>query len=153
MHQRSYCEKTAAAEIPSPNQNPFNPEISDFVFPDMMHGHQNQTKSTYLQHPSEASNTFGQRNAPMNQLDHHPNAYFQIEFSLMSRTHEMSSHFIPDFNENDNANRISQHNGTSLGTPILAVVWRFSEYTQTARFLKQIQLVQTIPTNVQKNIY
>ncbi|GIZ04308.1 hypothetical protein CEXT_319961 [Caerostris extrusa] len=52
IHQRICCEETATAEIPSPygnaNQNPYNPETSDFLFPNMAHGQENSSKSTPL---------------------------------------------------------------------------------------------------------
>ncbi|GIY48277.1 hypothetical protein CDAR_92651 [Caerostris darwini] len=51
------CEETTAAEVSSQlivaNQNPHNPEISDFLFPSMVHGDENQTVSAYSLQSSE----------------------------------------------------------------------------------------------------
>ncbi|GIY67475.1 hypothetical protein CDAR_618781 [Caerostris darwini] len=52
IHQRTSCEETATAEIPSPygnaNQNQYDPETSDFLFPNMAHDQGNPFKSTPL---------------------------------------------------------------------------------------------------------
>ncbi|GIY86290.1 hypothetical protein CDAR_455251 [Caerostris darwini] len=52
IHQRISCEETATVEITSPygnaNQNRYNPETSDFLFPNMAHGQENSSKSTTL---------------------------------------------------------------------------------------------------------
>ncbi|GIY47108.1 hypothetical protein CDAR_455471 [Caerostris darwini] len=163
VHQRIYWGETAAAETFSQhavtNQNLYNPETSDFLFPDWPHDQERQFGSTHLQHPSEANylitnqnphccedfnpehsanapmpvaepyflpgfqQTFGQRHALTHQMAHPPNASCQMECSGISRTDEMSPHFITDFNENfdASANRSSPQYETSSGIPILTV--------------------------------
>ncbi|GIY26553.1 hypothetical protein CEXT_184991 [Caerostris extrusa] len=137
IHLRTTCEETATAEIPSPygneNQNQYNPEISDSVFPNMAQGQENQSEST----PSPIADqlnpmpvaeprllpgfqqAFGQRNALTNQLAQLPNASFQMECSGTSSTDVMSSTFTSDFNEdfNASANLMSQHYEISTGIP------------------------------------
>ncbi|GIY64568.1 hypothetical protein CDAR_369641 [Caerostris darwini] len=57
IHQKIDCEATAAAEVSSQygvaNQNPYNPKISDFLFPGMAHPEEKQTKSAYSLQPSD----------------------------------------------------------------------------------------------------
>ncbi|GIY39315.1 hypothetical protein CDAR_312541 [Caerostris darwini] len=57
IHRKTGCEETAAAEVSSQygveNQNPYNPEISDFLFPGMAHGKENQIESAYSLQPSD----------------------------------------------------------------------------------------------------
>ncbi|GIY78461.1 hypothetical protein CEXT_570221 [Caerostris extrusa] len=133
VHERTSCEETATAEIPSPygkvSQSQYDPETSDFLFPNMAHGQENPSKSTPLTvadqhnpiHVAEPcrlpgfQEVFGQRNTLRNQIAHHPNAPSQMECSGILHTDEMSSHFITVFNESDNAsaNQISQINETS----------------------------------------
>ncbi|GIY60530.1 hypothetical protein CDAR_381491 [Caerostris darwini] len=64
--QKTECEETAAAEVSSQyevaNQNPHNPEISDFLFPGMPRGEENLTKSTYLLQPSEENSAIMDQN-------------------------------------------------------------------------------------------
>ncbi|GIY43363.1 hypothetical protein CDAR_600061 [Caerostris darwini] len=163
MQQRIDCGETAAAEMSSQlavtNQNLYNPETSDFLFPDWPHDQERQSESTHLLHPSEENylmtnqnpqfcedlnpeqsanapmpvaepyflpgfqQTFGQRHALTHQMAHPPNASCQMECSGISRTNEMSPHFITDFNENfdASANRISPQYETPSGIPILTV--------------------------------
>ncbi|GIY85793.1 hypothetical protein CEXT_798421 [Caerostris extrusa] len=61
------------------------------------------------------------RNAAENQIAQYPNASSLMDCSSNNRTDEMSSHFISDFNVNNNAsvNRTSQLYETSSGMPIL----------------------------------
>ncbi|GIX83529.1 hypothetical protein CDAR_217311 [Caerostris darwini] len=178
MHQRTDCEAAAATEIASPygigNQNPYNPEISHFQFPDLQNKQESQSESTHLLQPFEDNSAimnqnpqfweawnpkypansflpdaepsflpvaepsflpvaepsflpvfqqkYGQINPLTNQTAQHPNASAQTEYSGISRTNGMSSHFTSDFNESAIAstNQISQHYETSLGIPILA---------------------------------
>ncbi|GIY79098.1 hypothetical protein CDAR_582521 [Caerostris darwini] len=139
IHQRISCEETATAEIPSPygnaNQNRYNPETSDFLFPNMAHVQENPSKSTALtaagQHnPMPVAEpcfspgfqeAFGQRNTLRNQVAQRPNASSQMECSGIFHTDERYSQFIFDFNESVPAstNRISQHYETSakIGIP------------------------------------
>ncbi|GIY79105.1 hypothetical protein CDAR_609201 [Caerostris darwini] len=59
IHQRTDCEATAAAEESSQygvaNQNPHIPEISDFLFPGIVHDEEYQTESAYSLQPTEAN--------------------------------------------------------------------------------------------------
>ncbi|GIY31444.1 hypothetical protein CDAR_547621 [Caerostris darwini] len=59
IHQRTDCEQTAAAVMPSQqgvaNPNPYNPETSDFLFP---HIQEKELVSTHLKQPSEVSKIF-----------------------------------------------------------------------------------------------
>ncbi|GIZ01549.1 hypothetical protein CEXT_181981 [Caerostris extrusa] len=161
VHQRIDCGETAGAETFSQrvvtNQNLYNPETSDFLFPDWPHDQERQFESTHLQQPSEVNSailnenpqccghsnpeqsantalpvaetcilpgfqqTFGRRNALTNQMAHPPNTSCQMECPGISRTDEMSTHFISDFNDcfNASANRIAQQCDTSSSIPIL----------------------------------
>ncbi|GIY48481.1 hypothetical protein CDAR_585221 [Caerostris darwini] len=59
IYQRTDCEETAAAVMPSQqgvaNQNPYNPETSDFPFP---HIQENELAPTHLKQQSEVNNVF-----------------------------------------------------------------------------------------------
>ncbi|GIY99549.1 hypothetical protein CEXT_91331 [Caerostris extrusa] len=64
LHSSQYASSnrstlTAAVEIPSPyeiaNQTTYNPITSDFLFPGLLHGQENQSESTHLQQPSIAN--------------------------------------------------------------------------------------------------
>ncbi|GIZ01553.1 hypothetical protein CEXT_182011 [Caerostris extrusa] len=122
--QLTHFEETAAAEMSSPYRiakwNEYIPEVSDCLFANMPQVEENQSETTHLQQPPEM---FGQKNPWENQIAENPSASSQMERSGISRTDEMPSHFISDFIQNDIAStsRISQHNETSLGIPILAV--------------------------------
>ncbi|GIY64569.1 hypothetical protein CDAR_369651 [Caerostris darwini] len=140
IHQRTSCEMTANAEIPSPygnaNHSQYNPDISDFMFPNMAHGQENPSKSTPFTVADQQNlllvsepcslpgfqQTFGRRNELMKQIAQRQNASSQLQCSGIYNTKEISSHFISDFNENFNtsANLILQDNETSSGKPILA---------------------------------
>ncbi|GIY64562.1 hypothetical protein CDAR_369601 [Caerostris darwini] len=60
VHQRIDYGETAGTEASSQcvvtNQNLYNPENSDFLFPDWSHDQERQSESTHLQQPSEANN-------------------------------------------------------------------------------------------------
>ncbi|GIY69794.1 hypothetical protein CDAR_614491 [Caerostris darwini] len=141
IRQKTDCEETAAAEVSSQygvaNQNAYNPQFSDFLFPGMVHGEENQTVSAYSLQPSEGNSaivnqnpqfceawnpnpdvnaplpvaepcvlpgfqqTFGQRNAVIHQLDHHPNASSEMQCSGIYHMEEMPTHIVSDFNESD----------------------------------------------------
>ncbi|GIY70420.1 hypothetical protein CEXT_441821 [Caerostris extrusa] len=66
MHQRTDSEEAAAAEMPSQyliaNQNTFNHVTSEFQFPDMARGKENEFKSTHFQQPFEANTLFLNQN-------------------------------------------------------------------------------------------
>ncbi|GIY05195.1 hypothetical protein CEXT_672261 [Caerostris extrusa] len=141
IHQATSCEETATAEIPSPydiaNQNQYNPETSDFLFPNMPHDQENHCKTSHLpvsdQHyPMPVTEpcslpgfqqTSGRRSSLMNQIAQYPNASSEMDCSVIYRTDEMSPHFISYSNENFNtsANLMSQDHETSTEMPILAV--------------------------------
>ncbi|GIY74738.1 hypothetical protein CEXT_705171 [Caerostris extrusa] len=140
IHQRTSCEDTATAEIPSPygnaNQNQYNPETSDFLLPNMAHVQENQSKSTPLtvadqhnpMHVAEPcilpgfQEAFGQRNTLRNQTAQRPIAASQMECSGIIYMDETSTQFISDFNDSSDAstNLISRHYETFSEIPILA---------------------------------
>ncbi|GIY13456.1 hypothetical protein CDAR_193231 [Caerostris darwini] len=166
IHQRTGYEENAAAEMfyrhGISNQNPYNPEISDFMFPGMHHIQENESNSTHLQLPSEvgeifmprnsqnyeplipeypanipmfvsertiltgSQQTFGQRNAQMNQLSQHPKAFSPMECNGMSSTNKLLPNFssaYQTFDESDHTltNRVSQYSEKSLEMPILSI--------------------------------
>ncbi|GIY84713.1 hypothetical protein CEXT_931 [Caerostris extrusa] len=84
------------------------------------------TEQSILTTDSGCQQTFGQRNARMNQLSQHPNAFNPIERSGMSSTNELPPHFSSayyNFGESDHTltNRVSQYSEKSLEMPIFAV--------------------------------
>ncbi|GIY15671.1 hypothetical protein CDAR_609651 [Caerostris darwini] len=66
IRQKTECEETSAAEVSSQygvtNQNPINPEISNFLFPGIVQGEENQTESAYSLQPSENNSAIINRN-------------------------------------------------------------------------------------------
>ncbi|GIY20914.1 hypothetical protein CEXT_774031 [Caerostris extrusa] len=64
MDQGTDCEETAAAAVSSQfgvgNQNSYNPETSEFLFPGMPRGEENQTESPYF--PFEAISAIMNKN-------------------------------------------------------------------------------------------
>ncbi|GIY47105.1 hypothetical protein CDAR_455451 [Caerostris darwini] len=109
MQQRIDFEETAAVETFSQravtNQNLYNPETSDFLFPDWPHYQERQSESTHLRHPSEAnylitnqnpqcseaSNTEHSANAPMPVAEPYFLSGFQQTFGQrQSLTHQMA---------------------------------------------------------------
>ncbi|GIY05197.1 hypothetical protein CEXT_672271 [Caerostris extrusa] len=139
IHLRTTCEETATAEIPSQfgnaNQNQYNPEISDSLFPNMAHGEETPSKTTPLTEADQLNpmhvaepcilpgfqEAFGQRNTLINQLAKLPSASSHLECSGIFYTDETSTQFISDFNESVNASTdlISQHYERSSEMPIL----------------------------------
>ncbi|GIY79087.1 hypothetical protein CDAR_191371 [Caerostris darwini] len=139
IHLRTSCEETATAEIPSQyrnaNQNQYNPDISDYLFPNMAHGEETPSKTTPLTdadqhnpvHVAEPcilpgfQEAFGQRNTLINQLAKLPSASSHMECSGTFIRDETSTQFICDFHEGVNAstNLISQHYERSSEIPIL----------------------------------
>ncbi|GIY45568.1 hypothetical protein CDAR_503701 [Caerostris darwini] len=95
VHQRIDCEETAVDETFSQravtNQNLYNPETSDFLFPDWPHDQERQSGSTHLQYPSEANNLITNQNPQWNEAsnaEHSGNApmpaaepYFCLAFN------------------------------------------------------------------------
>ncbi|GIY34783.1 hypothetical protein CDAR_46751 [Caerostris darwini] len=70
--------------------------------------------------------TFGQRNALMNQMSEHNNAVSQMECPGIFHTNEVSSHFPSTYynfgrSEHILTNETWQYSGMSLGTPILNI--------------------------------
>ncbi|GIY34791.1 hypothetical protein CDAR_46811 [Caerostris darwini] len=67
VHPRIECGETAAAETFSQhavtNQNLYNPETSDFLFPDWPRDQERQSESIHLLHPSEANNLIMNQNS------------------------------------------------------------------------------------------
>ncbi|GIX75258.1 hypothetical protein CEXT_400841 [Caerostris extrusa] len=94
--------------------------------------------------------TFGRRNIAMNRFTQYPNVSSQMQCSGTHHMDEMSSHFVFDCNESDDAsiNQSSQYYDTSLGIPILAVQNR-----NMTPFLQLMQLVRSNPIYVEKNFY
>ncbi|GIY20905.1 hypothetical protein CEXT_773961 [Caerostris extrusa] len=139
IHLRTTCEETATAEIPSQygneNQNQYNPEISDSLFPNMAHGEETPSKTTPMteadqhnpMHVAEPcilpgfQEAFGQRNTLINQLAKLPSASSHMEGSGIFHRDETSTQFICDFHEGVNAstNLTSQHYESSSEIPIL----------------------------------
>ncbi|GIY40204.1 hypothetical protein CEXT_71711 [Caerostris extrusa] len=85
MHQPINCKETAADEmVPQygvANKYGYNPESSDFLFPDMYPFQENEPHSTHLQLPSEESKVFINQNLQNFQLsnsEHSPNNSMSI---------------------------------------------------------------------------
>ncbi|GIY75598.1 hypothetical protein CDAR_175441 [Caerostris darwini] len=66
MDQGTDWEETAAAAVSSQfgvgNQNPYNPETSDFLFSGLLRGEENESASTHLQQPSEENSAIMNQN-------------------------------------------------------------------------------------------
>ncbi|GIY74737.1 hypothetical protein CEXT_705161 [Caerostris extrusa] len=66
MHQQTYCQEMSAAEMVSQygvtDQNPYNPETSDFLFPGRPPIEENESQSIHLQHTTGASTVIVDQN-------------------------------------------------------------------------------------------
>ncbi|GIY43358.1 hypothetical protein CDAR_600021 [Caerostris darwini] len=95
--------------------------------------------------------TFGQRNPWKNQLS---NESSQVGCYGASRSDE-NSHYVSGFNESDNIsiNQLSQRDETTLRIPILAV--QNAQYNPMNPIppTDAVGPIQSIPINVQKNVY
>ncbi|GIZ01565.1 hypothetical protein CEXT_182071 [Caerostris extrusa] len=111
VYQRTEYEETATAEMPSQygmtNKIPFNPEVPDFLFPDMPHIHENEPIIKHFKFSSEASNIFRNRNSQQSDASNpeHPAA---------TRSYEADRSVLPSFQQtfgqrNALMNRMFQH--------------------------------------------
>ncbi|GIY85791.1 hypothetical protein CEXT_798411 [Caerostris extrusa] len=171
IHLRTTCEETATAEIPSQfgnaNQNQYNPEISDSLFPNMAHGEETPSKTTPLTEADQLNpmhvaepcilpgfqEAFGQRNTLINQLlnflAHLPIWNVLEYFTWMKRR----------LNLYPTSMKASMHRQISYRNIMKDLqkcrFWsiKMSNIIRWTRFLQLMQVFQSISTVVQKNSF